>query len=212
MIEVKSFTFNPFMENSYVLHDESKECIIIDPGCSNAEEEKALSEYISSNQLKPVRLINTHCHIDHIVGNAFVASKYNLDLEAHKLEIPILASTEMQAQYFGFSINKSPDIKHFIEEGDKIVFGNTSLDTLFTPGHCPGEVSFYNKDQKFIIGGDVLFQLSIGRTDLPGGNHATLIESIKTKFFTLGDDYIVHTGHDPSTNIGFEKANNPFLQ
>ena len=212
MIEVKSFTFNPFMENSYVLHDESKECIIIDPGCSNSEEEKVLTEYISSKQLKPVRLINTHCHIDHIVGNAFVSGKYNLELEAHKLEIPILASTEMQAQYFGFSINRSPDIKHFIEEGDKIVFGNTTLDTLFTPGHCPGEVSFYNKDQKFIIGGDVLFQLSIGRTDLPGGDHATLIDSIKTKFFTLGDDYIVHTGHGPSTNIGFEKANNPFLQ
>lgn len=212
MIEVKSFTFNPFMENSYVLYDETKECIIIDPGCSNAEEEKILSEFISSNDLKPVRLINTHCHIDHIVGNAFVSNKYNLDLEAHKLEIPILASTEMQAQYFGFSINKSPEIKIFLEEGDKVYFGKSSLDILFTPGHCPGEISFYSKEDKFIIGGDVLFQLGIGRTDLPGGDYATLIETIKTKFFSLEDDCIVYSGHGPSTNIAFEKANNPFLQ
>ena len=212
MIEVKSFTFNPFMENSYVLHDQTGECIIIDPGCSSAEEENTLSEYITSNELKPVRLINTHCHIDHIVGNAFVSNTYKLDLEAHKLEIPVLASTEMQAQYFGFSIKKSPDIKHFLEEGDQICFGNSSLDTLFTPGHCPGEVSFYSKEDKFIIGGDVLFQLGIGRTDLPGGDYATLIDSIRNKFFTLEDDCTVYAGHGPSTNIAFEKANNPFLQ
>ena len=212
MIEIQCFTFNPFQENTYILYDKTKECIIIDPGCFNESEESQLTNFVKEQSLKPVRLINTHCHIDHIVGNAFVSKTYDLDLEANELEIPVLASTEMQGKYFGFEINKSPEIKKFIKEGDIIKFGESSLKTIFTPGHCPGELSFYNDAQKFIIGGDVLFQMSIGRTDLPGGDYNTLIKSIKEKFFTLGDDYVVYSGHGPSTNIGFEKEHNPFLQ
>ena len=212
MIEIKSFTFNPFQENMYVLSDKTKECIIIDPGCYTPQEEAQLSQYIEVEGLKPVRLINTHCHIDHVVGNAYVSKSYGLELEAHQLETPILESIEMQAKYYGFEIKTSPKIMHYIDEKTEITFGESTLKSLFTPGHCPGELSFYNEAQKFIIGGDVLFQLSIGRTDLPGGDHATLINSIKEQFFPLGDDYIVHPGHGPSTNIGFERANNPFLQ
>ena len=180
--------------------------------CYTTQEEAQLSQYIEERALKPVRLINTHCHIDHVVGNAYVANTYGLKLEAHRLEIPVLASIEMQAKYYGFDVKPSPEIAHYIDEETVITFGESSLKSLFTPGHCPGELSFYCEEQKFIIGGDVLFQLSIGRTDLPGGDHPTLINSIKEQFFPLGDDYIVYPGHGPSTNIGFEKEHNPFLR
>jgi len=211
MVTVHSFVFNPFQENTYILFDETKECAIIDPGCYDDNERAELVSFIENQKLKPVKLLNTHCHIDHVFGNKFISEKYKLGLEINKNDLPVLKSLMQVAKMYSLNAEESTEPSNFIREGDTVKFGNSSFDILFTPGHSPGSICFVNKDQKFIIGGDVLFYGSIGRTDLPGGNHATLINSIKTKLFALADDYVVHSGHGPSTNIGFERKNNPFL-
>lgn len=210
-MDVSIFTFNGFQENTYILYDESKECVIVDPGCNSKSEQNTLSEFISGNQLKVTRLLNTHCHIDHVLGNKFVADKFNLKLEAHQGEKPVLESCKMVAQMYGIPYDPSPEIDLFIDEGDVIKFGNTSMEIFFTPGHSPASISFYNREHNILIAGDVLFQRSIGRTDLPGGSMDTLLESIRTKFWVLPDDTIVYPGHGPSTTIGEEKRLNPFL-
>jgi glyoxylase-like metal-dependent hydrolase (beta-lactamase superfamily II) len=213
MIKIQSFTFNGFKENTYVLFDESKKCIIIDPGCYEQNEKLELVRFIVDNELEPVKLINTHCHIDHVLGNRFVAEKWSLDLEMHELDLPTLRSVKDYCQLYGFhNYEESPDPSTFLKEGDKIHFGNSSLDVLFTPGHAPGHIVLHSKEQHFVIGGDVLFQMSIGRTDLPGGDYDTLISSIKDKLLPLDEQTKVYCGHGPSTTIGFEKANNPFLK
>ncbi len=210
-IHIQSFTFNPFQENTYLLYDESKQCLIIDPGCSNSAERKQLIDFVEEKSLLPVRLLNTHCHIDHILGNKFVSDTYKLDLEANKNDLRTLEAGRVSAEIFGIEYEESPLPKVFLEEGDVIQIGESQLEIAFTPGHSAGSICFYNRQQKFIIGGDVLFYQSIGRTDLPGGNHAQLLESIRTKLFTLPDDFTVYPGHGPSTTIGFEKMHNPFL-
>jgi glyoxylase-like metal-dependent hydrolase (beta-lactamase superfamily II) len=213
MIKIQSFTFNGFQENTYVLFDESKKCIIIDPGCYEQNEKLELERFIVDNELEPIKLINTHCHIDHVLGNRFVAEKWGLDLEMHELDLPTLRSVKDYCQLYGFhNHEESPEPSTFLKEGDKIHFGNSSLDVLFTPGHAPGHIVLHSKEQHFLIGGDVLFQMSIGRTDLPGGDYDTLISSIKDKLLPLDEQTKVYCGHGPSTTIGFEKANNPFLK
>lgn len=213
MIKIQSFTFNGFKENTYVLFDESKKCIIIDPGCYEQNEKLELERFIVDNELEPVKLINTHCHIDHVLGNRFVAEKWSLDLEMHELDLPTLHSVKDYCQLYGFhNYEESPEPSTFLKEGDKIHFGNSSLDVLFTPGHAPGHIVLYSKEQHFVIGGDVLFQMSIGRTDLPGGDYDTLINSIKDKLLPLDEQTKVYSGHGPSTTIGYEKTNNPFLK
>jgi len=213
MTLVANLTFNPFQENTYIVYDETKECIIFDPGMYTSEERKKFVEFIEQNELKPVRLINTHCHIDHVFGNNYVHQKYNLPLEIHKGELPVLEAVPMVCTMYGIPYSDpSPMPASFIEEGDIIEFGNTKLEALFTPGHSPASLSFYCKEGGFVIAGDVLFHQSIGRTDLPGGDFATLIGSIKDKLFPLGDDVIAYPGHGPETKIGHEKANNSFLQ
>ncbi len=211
MVKVVSFTFNAFQENTYVLYDETKECIIFDPGCSNAAEKQELVSFIEQNNLKPVRLINTHCHLDHILGNGFIANKYDLSLEIHKGELPVLAHAPRSAAMYGVAMEPSPEPTHFIEEGDVITFGKAQLIAILTPGHSPASLSFYCVQDNFVIAGDVLFHMSIGRTDLPGGDFNTLINSIKTKLFILPDETKVYPGHMQATTIGFEKENNPFL-
>ena len=211
MTTIKSFTFNPFQENTYLLFDATNQCAIIDPGCSNETERRELSEFIEEHKLKPVKLLNTHAHIDHILGNKFVADKYQLNLEMNENDLQTLASGTVSAAIFAIEYDVSPQPKVFLNEGDKVKFGETELEIVFTPGHSKGSICFYNKAEKFIIGGDVLFRQSIGRTDLPGGNHEQLLESIRTKLFTLPDDFTVYPGHGDSTTIGFEKMNNPFL-
>jgi glyoxylase-like metal-dependent hydrolase (beta-lactamase superfamily II) len=213
MIKIQSFTFNGFQENTYVLFDESKKCIIIDPGCYEQNEKLELERFIVDNELEAVKLINTHCHIDHVLGNRFVAEKWSLDLEMHELDLPTLRSVKDYCQIYGFhNYEESPEPSTFLKEGDKIHFGNSILDVLFTPGHAPGHIVLYSKEQHFVIGGDVLFQMSIGRTDLPGGDYDTLISSIKDKLLPLDEQTKVYCGHGPNTTIGFEKANNPFLK
>lgn len=211
MIQISAFPFNPFQENTYVLYDETKECIIIDPGCYTPIEQAELSTFIENEGLKPVRMIFTHCHIDHVLGSKYISERYKLLPETNKIELLVLEQAERSATMFGIRLEKPPVPEKFIDEKDVIKFGNSLLTILFTPGHSPGSLCFYNSEQKFVIGGDVLFHGSIGRTDLPGGNFDTLISSIKDKLFPLGDDVTVYPGHGPETTIGFEKANNPFL-
>lgn len=210
-MNIKSFVFNPFQENTYVISDESKQCLIIDPGCSNEKESVLLSNYIEKEQLQPVKLLNTHCHLDHILGNQFVFKKFGLTPEVHKLELSILDLGEASSKMWSVPYDPSPTPNHFYDEGDIVKFGNSELKVLFTPGHSPGSICFYSAKEKFMISGDVLFYESIGRTDLPGGNYDTLIQSIKTKLFVLEDDVKIYSGHGLATNIGHEKKNNPFL-
>ncbi|MFZ1526250.1 MAG: MBL fold metallo-hydrolase [Saprospiraceae bacterium] len=211
MIHIQSFTFNPFYENTYLLYDDSSECIIIDPGCSNASENLEISTFIVDNKLKPVHLINTHCHIDHILGNKYISTRYQLKLTAHKKETQVLDFGTQTAMMYPIPYDPSPPIEIFIDEGDIVKFGHSALNVLFTPGHSPASISLLNKESKILISGDVLFQGSIGRTDLPGGNFETLTRVIRSKFFTLTDDIVIYPGHGDSTTVGIEKRTNPFF-
>jgi glyoxylase-like metal-dependent hydrolase (beta-lactamase superfamily II) len=206
------FTFNPFQENTYILYDETGECVILDPGCINSKEEKQLDDFIEANGLKPVRLINTHCHIDHILGNKYVSDKYDLGLEIHEGEMVVLRSGKIVGDSYGIPYNPSPEPVRFIKDGDIIEFGNTKLESIFTPGHSPASLSFLNRESNILIAGDVLFRESIGRTDLPGGSMSTLISSIQNRLLILDDDTQVFPGHGPKTTIGHERVNNPFLR
>lgn len=210
-MQVQKFTFNPFQENTYILYDASKECIIIDPGCYSGAEQDQLFAFIESNKLKPVKLVNTHCHIDHICGNKFVADTWNLELEAslddaYNLDLSVQAGIK-----YGVPIEPSPQIAVALKEGESIHFGQSELKILHTPGHSKGSLSFYAPANNFVIAGDALFQMSIGRTDLPGGDYDTLINAIRTKLFTLPPQTTVYSGHGDETTIAFEIKNNPFL-
>lgn len=211
-LQVHLITFNPFEENTYIISGTSGDCIIIDPGCYDEGERNELSREIDSMKLKPVRLINTHCHIDHILGNAFVARKYNLYLEIHEGELLVLNAGTAVAGMYGIPYDVSPPPKRFIKSDDQLELDGVKLKVLFTPGHSPASICFYNEADKWLIGGDVLFYESIGRTDLPGGDYDTLITSIRTQLFTLPDDTVVYPGHGPKTTIGYEKMFNPFLK
>ena len=211
MINIKTFVFNGFQENTFVLFDETKECIIIDAGCYDNSEKENLVSFIENNNLKPVKLVNTHGHIDHLLGVNFLRGKYNIPFEAHKLDEPIVCSTNEYAELFGFSFNDSPTIDNYLNEIDEIKFGNSSLEIFHVPGHSPGSLAFYSKSQEFVIVGDVLFNGSIGRTDLPGGDYDTLIHSIKTKLLNLPENVEVLSGHGNNTSIAYEKKTNPFL-
>ena len=211
-MKIHRFTFNDFAENTYVVWDETFECLIFDPGCNSLDERKQLKSFIDANCLNPVGLINTHCHIDHVLGNEFVARTYNLDLQSHEGEQVVLDACEMVSKMYGISYTPSPKIGSFLKEGDQLRFGETSFDILYTPGHSPASISFYNKEASILIAGDVLFQLSVGRTDLPGGDFDTLAKSIKTKLYVLPDETVVYPGHGAETTIGHEKKNNPFVR
>lgn len=211
MLKVYKHTFNPFSENTYVLADDTKECAIIDPGCSNEKERNQLIQTIEANGLKPVMLLNTHCHIDHFPGNKFICAKYNLLPQFHELEYDVMKGALAYQGFFGFFIEESPKPVTYLNGGDKVSFGNTTLDVLFTPGHSPGSVSFYNKEANVVIGGDVLFQGSVGRYDLPGANGKVLYKTVTEVMMALPDETTVYSGHGPETTIGIERNTNPFL-
>lgn len=211
MATVQQFTFNPFYENSYVVYDDSKECIIIDPGCIDRNEQGTLTNFIKENKLTPKHLINTHCHIDHIFGNHFVSETYNLELEANFHEEVNIQGAANFAMALGVPDPKSPLPSKNLEAGGNVSFGNTNLQLLFTPGHSPGHVTLFSEPDQFAISGDVLFMGGIGRTDLPGGDFDTLIRTIKEKLYPLGEDVTIFPGHGPETTIGREKHSNPFL-
>jgi glyoxylase-like metal-dependent hydrolase (beta-lactamase superfamily II) len=212
MLTVQPFTFNPVQENTYVVYNDKKQCCIIDPGCYFASEEQELKDFIAQNELQPVYLLNTHCHLDHIFGNRFISKAYGLPLYLHKLEKPVLERGPASGQLWQLPFDNYDGELHFLDEGDIVRIGDDELDVLFTPGHSPGSISFYSKECKFVISGDVLFQGSVGRTDLPGGDFTILDESIKTKLYTLPEDTIVYSGHGESTTIGDEMKTNPFVK
>jgi hydroxyacylglutathione hydrolase len=212
MLEIHCFTFNPFQENTYLLINGKKDCIIIDPGCYFEEERKELLTYIEKEGLNVTRLLNTHCHIDHVFGNRLVAKTYGVGLEIHKLDKIVLDRSPEFGKVYNIPFEPSPEPTHYLEAGEKIPFGDSEFEVLFTPGHSPGSVCFYNATEKVLIGGDVLFYESIGRTDLPGGSHQTLLNSIRQQLFVLPDDVKVYAGHGKPTTIGYEKQHNPFLK
>jgi hydroxyacylglutathione hydrolase len=212
MLTVQLFTFNPVQENTYLLYNEKGECCIIDPGCYFAAEEKAITDFISTSGLTPVLLLNTHCHLDHIFGNRFIHKTYGLTLHIHRLEKPVLDNGPASGQMWQLPFDNYDGELSFIKEEEDIRIGNDMLHVLFTPGHSPGSVSFYNKEEKYIISGDVLFNGSIGRTDIPGASFETLEESIRTKLYSLPEDVIVYPGHGDSTTIGDERKSNPFVK
>ncbi len=212
MIQVKSFVCNPYQENTYILFDESGECVIIDPGMNNGAEQNAVFNFISEQKLKPVLLLNTHCHIDHVLGNKWVQDTYGLKPQFHKGELPLLTAVPSYAPQQGIPYEISPLPEKFLPEVGSITFGNSTLELIFSPGHSPAHLCFYSKGSNFLIAGDVLFYGSIGRTDLPGGNFDQLIKNIREKLFLLPDDCTVYPGHGPATVIGYEKQHNPFLK
>lgn len=212
MLKLKYFTFSPFSENTYILYNE-KECIIFDPGCYTQTERDQLVQFIDHKELTPIRLINTHCHIDHIFGNAFIYNTYGLLPEYHAGEQPVLEAAASVAMMYGIpDFQASPSAETFLTTESEIKLGDVELTILFTPGHSPASLSFYAPNYQFIIGGDVLFQQSIGRTDLPGGNYDTLMKSIITEFMSLPDPTIVYSGHGQPTTIGSERNHNPFIK
>lgn len=210
MLQIKHFEFNPFQENTYVLYDDTRACVIIDPGCSNKQEEEELKKFITNNNLSVTQLINTHCHIDHVLGNAFVKRTFGVKLFIHKIEEPLLRAVKTYAPNYGFFEYQEAEPDGFINEDDVLQVGNETLKILFVPGHSPGHVTLYHQQSQSLIGGDVLFYNSIGRTDLPGGDYDTLINSIHQKIFILPDEVTVYCGHGPVTKIGYEKRTNPF--
>ena len=212
MIQIKTFYFNDLRECTYVLWDETLECIIIDPGCYSSSERERLVKFIDSENLKPVKIVNTHGHFDHIMGNAFVATEWGIKTHIHPQDKPHLERAQKYSELFGYSIEQPPLDTIDIDDGDKITFGKSSVTVMHTPGHTRGGVSLYNLEEKFVITGDALFAGSIGRTDLPGGDYDQLMESLLGRLVKLGNDFKVYPGHGPVTTIGQELDTNPFLR
>jgi len=212
MITIQTFQFNPYQENTYLLIDESNNCIIVDPGMHTPAEEQQLKDFIERQHLQPVLLLNTHCHIDHVLGNKYVYEQWHLKPNFHEGEVPTLVAVDNYAPQMGFRYETSPIPETFLNEGDIISLGKHQLRAIYAPGHSPAHLCFYSEEFNFLIGGDVLFRNSIGRTDLPGGNHQLLLDNIKQKLYTLPENTVVYPGHGPTTTIGYEKQNNQFVR
>jgi hydroxyacylglutathione hydrolase len=211
MINIKTFVFNPFQENTYILSDDSKECIIVDSGCYTYDEQKELVDYIESNSLKPKYIVNTHGHVDHVLGNAFVKNQFNIDILGHPEDLPLMQSATKHALMYGLSIDDVPSIDKYINHDDIIEFGNSQLKVIHTPGHSRGGICLYSANDEFIITGDTLFKSSIGRTDLPGGDYDTLIASITDNLLSLNPKIKIYPGHGDPSSLEWEQVNNPFL-
>lgn len=211
MLHVKVFTFSPIQENTYVLYNNAGKALIIDPGCYFKAEQDVLKQFLVENGLTPIQLLNTHCHLDHVFGNKFIHNTFHLELYIHAQEELVLQFAPISGEKWGLPFENYTGKLHFLQEGDLIKIDEDELEVLLTPGHSPGSICFYNKKQQFVIGGDVLFYESIGRTDLPGGNHETLLKSIREKLFVLPKETVVYNGHGQSTTIGHEMKHNPFL-
>lgn len=211
MLSIHRFTFNPYEENTYLLIDDEGHCAIVDPGCYTQTEQEALTQYITDQNLKVTLLLNTHGHIDHMLGNRFVVDTYKVPFWTHQNVIPELEATQAYGAMFGLNPAPSPMPDRTIEGGSTIEIGAESLEVYFTPGHSPGHISFFHRPSGQLFSGDVLFKGSIGRWDLPGGNYETLIHSIFTALLPLGTDVIVYPGHGPETTLGQEMQHNPYI-
>lgn len=212
MLQLVQFTFNPFSENTYLWIHESGACWITDPGMYGAEEESVLTAYIAEHRLTPQFIFNTHTHIDHIFGVDALKQKYNIQWGIHHQDLPVLDNATGSAMMFGFNFRVAPQPDFFIEAGTPLQLGDDVLDVRFVPGHSPGSIAFYYAAGALVVSGDVLFQHSIGRTDLPGCNHEDLLQSIREQLYTLPDTTKVYSGHGPYTTIGEEKRANPFIR
>lgn len=212
MFYIEKFTFNPFSENTYVLYNEKKQAFIIDPGMYFQEEFQRFDQFIQQKGLIPELLINTHTHLDHLFGNAHVARTYNIQLTFHAADKPVFDAASSAGALYDLPFEKSPEPAFYLKENKSIQLGEDSFEILLTPGHSPGSVCFYQATQHVLISGDVLFQMSVGRTDLPGGNAQDLYRSITNTLFSLPNETTVYSGHGPETSIGFEKQNNPFVK
>lgn len=211
MLQLQSFVFNAFSENTYLLINDRKECWIVDPGMYDSSETKAFKDLLEREGLQPVAIINTHAHIDHIFGVPYLMDTYGLPFGLHDKDLPVLQGARGSAMLFGFDFPAAPQPTFSIREGEPLRLGDDVLEVRLTPGHSPGSVVFYYPEGGWLIGGDVLFAGGIGRTDLPGGNHETLLRSIETQVLTLPDETVVYPGHGPATTVGRERATNPFL-
>ena len=211
MLHIKSFTFNPFQENTYLLFDETGEATLIDPGCYEVVEQLEVLDFISEKNLKVVQLINTHCHVDHVLGNFWAKKTFGLPLGIHENEVPVLKSVEVYGPNYGFNKYQTTTADYFLKEGDSISVGNETLAILLVPGHAPGHLVFHHQLSKQAIVGDTLFRGSIGRTDLPGGNHSLLLSKITSELLSLPEETILYPGHGPATTVAFEKVSNPFV-
>lgn len=212
MLNVNFFTFNAFDENTYLIANDKKQCWIVDPGMYGEDEIKVMTDYISSKQLQPQAIINTHAHLDHIFGADALKDKYKIPFGLHEQELPVLDMAASSGAMFGFNFPVAPVPDFFIKEGEALKLGDDVLQVFFTPGHSPGSISFYYPQGNWVISGDVLFSGSIGRTDLPGGNFDTLIRSVRTQLFTLPGATTVLSGHGDATTIAQEQKHNPFLK
>lgn len=212
MLTLQTFTFNAFQENTYLIVNEQDQCWIVDPGMYDSSETNSFFSHIAQNKLQPQAVINTHTHLDHIFGVNACKDKYGIPFLIHQKDQPVLTGAAGSAMLFGFDFRNPPVPDGYISEAEPLKLGGDTLEVRFTPGHSPGSVVFYYAPGNWLIGGDVLFNGSIGRTDLPGGNFDTLIQSIRTQVFTLPDNTVVHSGHGPVTTVGQEKRYNPFLQ
>lgn len=212
MITIQDFCFSAFQENTYVLYNEFKEAIIIDPGCYTRIEEKILSDFIRKENLKPSLLLNTHCHLDHVFGNNYVSETYGLTAHIHPNEQIVLDRLPEAAAKWGVTTEAYKGPIQYIQEGEIISLGKDSFKVLLTPGHSPGSVCFYHAEQDFMIGGDLIFKDGVGRTDLPGANPLDLIKSIREQIFPLPDSLTIYSGHGPVTTWGREKEHNPYIK
>jgi len=211
-MNIKSFVFNPFYENTYVISSKEGNSLIVDPGCYEDFERKELMDYIEMEGLKVQAILNTHCHIDHVLGNDFLKDKYSVQLKIPKNETEIYNAIPVMAPQWGITRYHQAEVDEFLEDSGVIQLDDITLELLEVPGHSPGHLMFYHRESRVLIGGDVLFRESIGRTDLPGGDHHTLLSNIQEKVYTLPEDVIVYPGHGPTTTIGHEKRNNPFVR
>lgn len=211
-MEIKTFVFNPFYENTIVVSSEKKNAFIIDPGCYESYEVDEVLDYVRYKELSIAGIINTHCHIDHVLGNNSLKFKFKTTLQIPKNEQEMFEAVVLFAPQWGINGYQPADVDAYLQEGQELELDEISFQVIEVPGHSPGHVVFYEKRQKKLFGGDVLFRESIGRTDLPGGNHADLIQNIQQKVYTLPDDVEVFPGHGPTTTIGYEKLNNPFVK
>lgn len=211
MLKIRTFVFSPIQENTYLLYNEFNDCAIIDPGCYFPEEKDELKAFITQSGLKPRMLLNTHCHLDHVFGNRFIAETYDLTLRLHQKEKLLLDYAPTSGLMYEMPFDNYQGEFIYLKEGDRVNLGKDELKVIETPGHSPGHICFYCAEQNFIISGDVLFNRSIGRTDLPGASHQELLKNIREKLFILPAETVVYSGHGPVTTIGEEKKYNPFL-
>jgi len=212
MMTIQVFCFNAFQENTYVLYNEKKEAIIVDPGCYSRIEEKILTDFIAAHELTPTLLLNTHCHLDHVFGNNFIHDTYGLPAILHANEQIILDRLPDAAAKYGIEVEAYRGRIQYVEDQAMIAFGKDAFKVLLTPGHSPGSICFYHEKQDFILGGDLIFKDSVGRTDFPGCNPQDLIKSIRDQILPLPDTLSIYSGHGPVTQLGRERKMNPYIK